>query len=158
MILIAALTREHVIGRGDGLPWHVPADAEHFRRTVSGAAVLIGRRSYGIFRASLSASRVFVLTRRGLALPDVEVVGDLEDGIRRARATDRTVWCAGGAAVYRAALPLADGMLLSWIDGEHEGDTFFPRFDPREWTVVARERRPGFELVRYRRAAAAGVP
>ena len=58
---------------------------------------------------------------------------------------------AGGAAVYEAALPYADEQLLSEIDLEPEGDTYYPDFDRAEWPEVSREHHEGFDVVRLER-------
>ena len=62
------------------------------------------------------------------------------------------VYVAGGAAVYEAALPYADEQLLSEIDLEPEGDTYYPDFDRAAWPEVSREHREGFDVVRLERA------
>jgi dihydrofolate reductase len=71
-----------------------------------------------------------------------------------ALAPDReTVYVAGGATVYEATLPLADRLVLTELDAAHEGDTYFPEFDPEAWTETARDDRADLAFVTYERAA-----
>ena len=66
---------------------------------------------------------------------------------------DDEIYVAGGASIYEAAIGLADALLISEIDLEPEGDTFFPDIDPAMWTVVDREPHEGFDVVRWERLA-----
>ena len=64
---------------------------------------------------------------------------------------DAESFCAGGAGIYRQALPFADAMFLSTIHGEYSGDAFFPAFDEADWNVRERKEFPEFTFVDYRR-------
>jgi dihydrofolate reductase len=55
------------------------------------------------------------------------------------------VFVAGGAAVYRAALPLADRLYLTVVHAQVTGDTRFPPFDPRDWTLTEERSHPADE-------------
>jgi len=151
MIIIAAMSRDRVIGSGAGMPWSVPDEYAQFLDFVRGQAVIMGRTSYDIFGPDLTESRMFVMSRSIKALPGATLCANLADALAAARATGRTVYCAGGASVYRQALPLADAMYLSTIDGDYEGDAHFPPFDAADWDVAKRERHPRFDFVIYRR-------
>jgi dihydrofolate reductase len=111
----------------------------------------MGRRSWETFGADLTSAHNVVISRTVAALSGAVVVDGLDAALETARAFGRTVYCAGGASVYTAALPLADAMYLSWIDGSFTGDARFPRFDPDAWLVARRERHARFEFVEYRR-------
>jgi dihydrofolate reductase len=152
MIIIGALTRDRVIGSGDGMPWDVPEEYEHFLRIVEGQTIVIGRRSFEIFGASLTSAHNVVVSRSGRQIPGAVVVPTIDDALREAEALGRTVFCAGGASVYAATVPRADAMYLSYIEGQYTGDAYFPEFDEqRDWTVERRERHSRFEFVVYRR-------
>lgn len=152
MIIIGALSADHVIGSGDGMPWDVPEEYAHFLRLIEGQTVIIGRRSYEIFGASLTSAHTVVVSRSTATLPGAVVAASVEDAVREAEALGRTVFSAGGASIYAQTIPLADAMYLSYIKGDYTGDARFPPFDAREWTVERREDHPRFEFVVYRRA------
>ncbi|MFQ5569878.1 MAG: dihydrofolate reductase [Rhodothermales bacterium] len=151
MIIISAMSADRVIGRGDGMPWHVPEEYRQFLRFIEGQTVLMGRRSYEIFKEDLTSAHNVVVSRSVRELPGAVVCSSLEEAIERAHAFGKTVFIAGGGAVYAQTLALAEAMYLSYIKGEFVGDTYFPAFDETEWNVMKREDHPAFEFVVYRR-------
>ena len=154
-IIIAALSKNRVIGRDNAIPWHYPADMQHFRRVTRGHAVVAGRKTYETFQTRpLPQRRNFVLTRN----PDyavaegVVVCASLAEVLQQARAHgSEKLFVLGGAQVYALALPLVDEMILTHLPIEVEGDAYFPAWEEGEWEVV--ERRSEGELVfaTYRR-------
>lgn len=152
LILVSAMTRDRVIGRGDGMPWDLPHEYRHFLELIRDDTVLMGRRSWEIFGGDLTSAHNVVVSRSASSIDGATVADSLERALDVARSHGRTVWSAGGARLYEQTLPLADEMALSFIDGDHEGDAYFPAFDESAWDVVERERREGYEYVRYRRA------
>ncbi|MEV6824111.1 dihydrofolate reductase [Amycolatopsis sp. NPDC051102] len=122
--LIWAQAANGVIGRDGGLPWHLPEDLKHFRTVTSGAAVLMGRRTW----ESLPPRFRPLPGRRNLVLSsapqeDAETFADLPSALA---AVSGDLWVIGGAAVYRAALPFADRIVVTEIRESFEGDTRAP--------------------------------
>jgi dihydrofolate reductase len=151
MIIIGAMAENRVIGSGDGMPWDVPEEYAHFQRLVDGKTIIIGRRSYEIFRGSLTSAHNIVISRTAAPLSGAVVVPSVEDAIRTAETFGPTYFSAGGATIYAQTIPLADTMYLSYIKGTFAGDTYFPPFDANEWEVERREDHARFEFVVYRR-------
>jgi dihydrofolate reductase len=151
MIIIGAMAENRVIGSGDGMPWDVPEEYAHFQRLVDGKTIIIGRRSYEIFRDSLTSAHNIVISRTSATLPGAIVVPSVEDAMRTAATFGLTYFSAGGATIYEQTIPLADTMYLSYIKGTFAGDTYFPPFDANEWEVERREDHARFEFVVYRR-------
>jgi dihydrofolate reductase len=133
--LVWAQSANGVIGRDGTLPWHLPEDLRHFRRLTHGATVLMGRRTWESlpprFRP-LPGRRNLVLSRT--PQPDVETFPDLR---RALDAADGDVWVIGGAAVYRAALPLAARVVVTEIRESFDGDTYAPAIGRRPDSVGA---------------------
>jgi dihydrofolate reductase len=132
IVLIAALAEENrVIGRDGGLPWHIPEDMKRFRRLTTGHALLVGRRTFESvvdqFGGPLPERRMAVLTSRGRlpGYPGVEAYASVEEALE-ALADEEIVFVGGGETVFRQLLPEADRLELTLVEGEHEGDTFFP--------------------------------
>jgi dihydrofolate reductase len=147
--LIAAVARNGVIGADGGIPWHLPEDFAHFKATTLGHTLVMGRATYDSIGRPLPGRTTIVLTRDSdwraegvLTAPSLEAALKLADG---------DVYVAGGAAVYADALPYADEQLITEVDLEPDGDTFYPAYDPREWVETSREPYAGFELVRLSR-------
>lgn len=155
MILIAALGNNRVIGSGDGMPWDVPEEYEHFLSLVEGQTVLMGRRSWEIFGGDLTSARNIVISRSARHVLGARVAHSLGEAMELGRSYGKTLFCAGGAGVYAQALPHADAMYLSFIKGEFRGDAYFPQYDDADWMIESRVDHPRFEYVVYRRQAAA---
>ena len=150
--LIFARSRNGVIGVGGGLPWHLPEDLAHFKRTTLGCPVIMGRKTWDSlppkFRPLPGRANV-VVTRQA----DWQAAGAL-----RAESLERAVqlcgdaehvWVIGGAQLYALALPLATTAVVTEIDTELEGDAFAPTFGPN-WTETAREEHTAANGLHYR--------
>ena len=140
--LVYAQSRNGVIGQGGNLPWHLPEDLAHFKRTTLGAPVIMGRRTWDSlpprFRP-LPGRRNIVITRDAQwQAPGAERAGSLDEALALG-ADAETVWVTGGAEVFRLALPRAHVAVVTEIDADFEGDTHAPELGPG-WREVARER------------------
>lgn len=151
MIIIAAMSEDGVIGAGDGMPWNVPAEYRQFLDYIRGETVIMGRRSFEIFGSDLTSARNLVVSRSVAAVENAEVVPSFEAAVRRGKELGGTLYCAGGASIYRAAIPVAERMYLSYIRGDYSGDVRFPEFDRADWQIARREAHPEFRFVEYRR-------
>lgn len=161
IVLISALAEENrVIGRDDDLPWHIPEDMRRFKRITTGHAVLMGRRTRESVEARLGGPlpdrRNVVLTSRRELLedPEVEAYPSVEEALE-ALADEEVVFVTGGETVYRQLLPRADRLELTLVEGEWEGDTFFPAWEHlvgETFEVTAEERRDGYRFVTLERA------
>lgn len=137
--IIAAMSRNRVIGLDNALPWRLPRDLAFFMRSTMGHSLLMGRRTFESLEGPLRGRTIIVLSRRPDNLPDgVAHAASLEEGLRRVPA-GQIPFIAGGAEVYRAALPITERMLLTLVHAELEGDTFFPEFDLSDWHLDRRE-------------------
>jgi dihydrofolate reductase len=144
--LIAAVARNGVIGADGGIPWHLPEDFAHFKATTLGHTLVMGRATYDSIGRPLPGRTTIVLTRDPDWRADgVTTAASLEEALARA---EGDVFVAGGAAVYGAALPYADEQVLSEVDLEPVGDTFYPSYDEADWPEVSREHHEGFDVVR----------
>jgi dihydrofolate reductase len=140
--LIAALDRNHAIGRGGEMPWHLPDDLRRFKQLTFGKAVLMGRKTALAIGKPLRGRRNLVLTRSAAApFPGQEVVASIPAAIAATQGEDLMV--IGGGEVYALALPFATDLNLTWIDtAADHADAFFPRFAADEWVEVARVPHP----------------
>lgn len=139
--LIVAVSSNGVIGCAGGLPWYLPADLKHFKRTTMGHYLIIGRRTWEEVGKPLPGRTMVVVTRSRHFSPEgAQVVGSVERALELA-AEDAEPFIGGGAQIYRIALArdLVDRIYLTRIHAEVEGDTFFPDFDIDEWDLVSEE-------------------
>ena len=149
--IIAALTKNHIIGNENRLIWNIPDDMKNFKKITSGNVVIMGRKTYDSIGKPLPNRHNIVISRSQKNIPGVDVCNTLADAIEKGKSYGKEIFIIGGASVYEQALPLADKMMLSWIKKEYEGDAFFPDFDEREWKIENGKTFDGFELVMYQR-------
>ena len=148
--LIAAASDNGVIGRDNDLPWHLPADLKRFKRLTTGHHMIMGRKTWdSIGRRPLPGRPTIVITRdRSYESADAQVAHSVPQALDLV-GEDNEVFIAGGEAIYRLALPLADTIYLTRIHADFDGDTFLPEIDPDEWDVVDEERHEPDERNRY---------
>jgi dihydrofolate reductase len=162
LALIAAVARNGVIGAGNALPWRLPEDLRRFKALTLGHSVIMGRRTFDSLGRALPGRQNIVVTRQaGFAAPGIDVAHSLEAALALVR--DRPpAWCIGGGELFRAALPLAARLEITWIEADIAGDAFFPPVDWSQWREAAREDHPAgaaglaYAFVTYVRAAGDG--
>ncbi len=144
LAIIAAVAENGVIGRGGGLPWRLPADLRRFQELTMGHHLLIGRRTWESIGRPLPGRTMIVVTRGGAELPaGVRAARTLEEAVASAAAAgDAEPFVAGGAGLYREALPRAGRLYLTRVLAAVEGDVRFPDWDPAEWRRVEARDRP----------------
>lgn len=151
-IVVALAEENRCIGRDMEVPWHIPEDLKRFKQLTIGRSVIMGRRTYySVIRQlgrPLPARRSLVLTRQGPLpdYPEIETFVSLPAALNAVDEEDN-VFIIGGGQVYAEALPIADRMELTVVDGGWEGDTFFPKYSHllgTQFERTASERREGF--------------
>lgn len=139
--LILARAANGVIGKDNALPWHLPEDMAHFKRTTLGHPVIMGRKTWDSLPPKFRPlpGRLNIVVTRDTAWQ--------ADGAARANSLPEAVslcpagsdaWVIGGAQIYAAAHPLAHSAVVTEIDRAFDGDAFAPTFGP-EWVETARE-------------------
>lgn len=137
--IIAAMAKNRVIGKDNGLPWHLPADLAHFKRLTLGKPIIMGRKTWDSLPGLLPHRPHIVISRNpGLHAEGALVAASLDDALALAGAVDE-VMIIGGATLYEQALPIASRLYLTIVDAEVAGDAFFPRYDPAAWRELERE-------------------
>ena len=147
--LIVARARNGAIGKDNGMPWHLPADLAHFKRTTLGHPVIMGRRTWESIGRALPGRRNIVVSRTpGYRAPGADVVTTLTEAWRAAAGTDEA-FVIGGAQLYADALPDADRIYLTDVVGELDGDTYFPVLAPEQWRETVLGEQPADESNRF---------
>ena len=148
VVLVAAVADNGVIGADGAIPWHLPEDFAHFKATTMGHTLLMGRATYESIGRPLPGRETVVLTRDAAwSAEGVRTVAALPDALVLAEDLPGDVMVVGGAAVYAAALPLADAQVLTEVHRSPEGDTHYPAFEPEEWREERREAFDGYDRV-----------
>ena len=139
--MIAACGAGGVLSFRGRIPWHLPAEVAHFRGACAGKALLLGRKTWlqmqGWFR---EGQLPLVLTgEAGLRVPGGESVRTVPEAVAAAASAGRgELMVLGGGETYRAALPMAEDLLLTEVHGKFPGDVFFPVLDSGDWEEVSR--------------------
>jgi dihydrofolate reductase len=125
--LIVAIADNGVIGRDQDLPWRLSADLQRFKRLTMGHYLLVGRKTIDSIGRALPGRSMVAISRGRPPLPGgVARAGSLEEGIEIARrGGDDEAFVAGGAEIFRLALPLADRLYLTRVHASVEGDALF---------------------------------
>jgi len=145
--IIAAVSRNRVIGKNQKIPWQIPADLKLFREKTRGSSVIAGRLTFlsiikAIGKPLPVRTNYVVSSSLDYEHDDVVVVPNIVTAIKMCKELQKKkVFVIGGQRIYKEALALADEMLLTHINIEVEnGDTFFPEFDQNNWIVVHGEK------------------
>lgn len=143
---VVAVSRNGVIGREGGLPWHISSDLKRFKEITMGKPVVMGRRTWdSLPRRPLPGRRNIVITRQpGFAPEGAEVAATPEAALALCGDAPE-IAVIGGGEIYRLFWPLVDRLYLTEVDLEVEGDTHFPALTPGDWREVAREHHPKAE-------------
>lgn len=150
IIIISAIGSNRIIGKGDGLPWHIPSEYDQFLGYIRDQTVLMGRRSYEIFKRDMLPKRMVVVSRTHKT-DQASVFPSLPEALEYAKKFPEDVYVCGGQSIYEESLPYADCMYLSFIKGEHKGNVYFPEFEEGDWSLEKKEEHDEFVFVIYRR-------
>ena len=137
---VVAVSKNGVIGREGGLPWHISSDLKRFKEITMGKPVVMGRKTWeSLPRKPLPGRRNIVITRqRDFAPEGAEVVATAEQSLRLCGDAPE-VAVIGGGEIYRLFWPLVDRLYLTEVDLDVDGDTHFPEVRPEDWREVGRE-------------------
>lgn len=160
--LIYARSENGCIGRGGRLPWRLPDDFAHFKRTTMGHPIIMGRRTFEDHSNVLPGRTNIVLTRRAdFGFPGVVVAPGLDEALAPYRDTDEEVFVIGGAGVFAEAFARSQRVYETLVHAVVEGDTYLPRLDLSGWdaTVLAEHAADArhayaFTITQYERASA----
>ena len=135
--LIAAMSRNRVIGQDGQLPWRLPADLQFFKQTTIGHPIIMGRKTFETFPRLLPDRRHIVITRQSdYDGRGAEVAGSFDQAMDLVAGEPR-VFVIGGEQIYRLAFDSAQTIYLTRVETDiADGDAFFPEFDTEKWTIT----------------------
>ncbi len=164
---IAAVAQNFTIGKDDDLPWRIPGDWAHYKRTTMGKPLVMGRKSYEALGRPLPGRTNIVVSRAlrinppqdtahadmiEYVLEDLDaphkdqflIAQSLDDAIEGAKKIAMAdgvdeIFINGGGQIYRAAMPFVERLYLTLIHRDYEGDTTFPEINWDEWNEVSCE-------------------
>lgn len=133
--IIAARSKNNVIGKDGKIPWSIEGEQSQFRELTTGNAVIMGRKTYEeIGRPLPDRLNILVSKSVGFIGENIITVKSLEEGIKKAG--ERDVFLAGGYGIFKEGLPLVDKMYITDIDiFVEDGDVFFPEFNADDFDM-----------------------
>jgi dihydrofolate reductase len=132
--LIWAMSSNWVIGKDNRLPWHLPNDLKHFKKTTHGKPVIMGLRTHESIGRPLPGRKNIVLSCERIALAGVQVACSIEEALKLC-AQEEEIFVIGGAMVYKQFLPLAHKLYITIIHADVQGDVYFPAFSLDDWML-----------------------
>ncbi len=132
--MIWAQASNGVIGKDNDLPWRLPRDMAYFKQQTQHKTVVMGRKTWESFGGKpLPNRRNIIITRsQEFTATDAEVVYSVEEAIQLA-IQDNELMVIGGSTIYEQFLQYADRLLMTKIDHDFAGDTYFPEVDWSQW-------------------------
>jgi len=158
IVLIAAVSKDRVIGKQGGIPWKLKEDLSFFREKTLNASVIMGRATYESIGRPLPNRLNIVMTRSAKNIEGIVEAASVEEALEAASKYENSskVFVIGGENIYKAFLPIANRMIITEVDLKIEGgDTFFPEWNIDEWKELSRDRKEEsgirFSFVDYKR-------
>jgi dihydrofolate reductase len=160
--LIAACSKNRVIGDGDKIPWHIPEDFKYFKEKTLGKPIIMGRATFESIHAmkgsnphsgpALPKRKNVIVTRNQEYQPENCITcHSLEAAIEKALVEPvDEIMIIGGGTIYEQALPFAKRVYLTEIDKNYEGDVFFPELGD-EWELTSSDPQGGYSFNIYER-------
>ncbi len=138
--LIAAISENRALGKGNQLLFKIPEDQQYFKKVTLGHPVIMGRKTHESIGRPLSNRLNIVISREGgYQAPGCSVVGSVDEALKLAGERDpQEVFVIGGGQIYAATIDQADKLYLTIVHNDFEGDTFFP--DYSQFTKVISRR------------------
>lgn len=133
--MVYARSRNHCIGKDGRIPWHLPEDFAHFKKTTMGKPIIMGRKTYEDHESALPGRLNIVVTRQEKCkvVEGIEVFSSLDAAIKRASEVSDEIFIIGGVEFFKQAYEIADTVYETIIDADIDGDAFLPAFDYSGW-------------------------
>ena len=137
--LIVAMDNNRLIGSNNALPWNLPADLAFFKRTTMGKPIVMGRKTYESIGKPLPGRRNIVVTRnRNYRAPGCDIVAGVDEAMQLCEPVPE-IMLIGGASLYQQSIERANYLYITQIHHSFDGNTWFPEFDERLWSIESRD-------------------
>ena len=153
--MIACMAKNRVIGQNGNIPWHIKEDFQHFKRYTLNKAVLMGRTTFKSLNEKPLVNRTNYVLTSNIDLykdrNDIIVINNLLDTLNEYMNTNNELVIIGGEKVYKQCLPYCDEIILSVINKDYDGDTYFPEFE-NDFYLYDVVKYSEFSVLYYRRS------
>jgi len=152
--LIVAHDEEFRIGNKGLIPWHFKEDFQQFKAKTIGKRIVMGKTTFDGLGKPLPERHTVVACFPGEEkenTKDVTYITDLIKFLQDNKDSDEEIMICGGAGIYKQALPYCKKLYISLVDGTHEADAFFPKYDVNDYDVLSVTPYEGFRVIEYRK-------
>lgn len=146
--IIVAINNKAVIGLNDTMPWHVPEDLKHFKETTLHQNLVMGRVTYENLPKKLQDRKVYVVSK---TLEGNNIIHDFNSFLEDHKNSPDVYYIGGGANIYKQAMAFTDEIILSRIDNDLDGDTFFPLDSLSDFNLQKTIKKDTFTIEYYKR-------
>jgi dihydrofolate reductase len=159
--IVAAMDRKRGIGKNGKIPWHIKDDLVRLKNLTRGNVVILGRKTYDSMVSYYNKSgnpmpgKLYIIVTHDKnykpARENAITAHSLENALSFARpglAKLEEVFVIGGAQIFQQAIPIADKLYLTIVEGNFDADTFFP--DYQEFKKIISEERRESDGYKYR--------
>ena len=164
--IVVAYDKNRGIGKDNKIPWKLPSEMAHFRKTTSGHSVIMGRKTWDSLpekykplpdRTNIIVSRNWIKLMADSAsygktslMEGPYFAGSIPQAIGQAKMlrSNKDIFIIGGAAIYAEALNYADTVIASEIKDEYFVDTFFPKLNDN-FSVFSTTKHDLYDVVTY---------
>lgn len=152
LTLITAHDPNLVIGLDGQLPWRYSEDLKHFKSVTLGNTIIMGRGVFEELNEKPLPGRRNIVLSRTKVYSNVETFSSLKEALTVLE--DDEVFIIGGGILYKETLPIADKLIITEINKEYKGDTFFPEYRDQlgiNWKEISRKDSDELSFIEYRR-------
>ena len=142
IVAIWAQDKSGIIGKSNKLPWHLPKDLKHFKETTLNQAILMGRVTFEGMNKRLLPNRepLILTTQSDYQVEGATVVTSVKEVLTWYTNQDKPLYIVGGSQVYKLFETYVDELVVTQVQTEVDGDTYFPRdFDFSRFSLVSSE-------------------
>lgn len=155
--IIAAVSKNNVIGKAGKIPWHIPQDLKRFKEITLGHHILMGRKTFESIGKPLPGRiNLIVSKNKKLKIKGAKVFDSIEKAVNFAKnKKEEELFVIGGDKIFNSFIDKTDVIYLTKVLRNYDGDAFFPRIEAGRWKVASREKHhnnnPPFEFIMLKR-------
>lgn len=140
--LIAAVSEDGAIGKGNELLWYIPEDLQHYKSYTTGKYLIVGSKTYDSLPIAAKKNRYYLIVgssenNKNSSESLDEYMNDIQyikgfktpnAAIEFAKLTEvEEVIIVGGAMLYETSIEFADECCITWVHATYEdANKFFP--------------------------------
>lgn len=149
--LIIALGPNNLIGIGNKMAWHIPAEFKHFKDTTIGHSLLFGKNTFLGLPKKLEGRKIYVLSDMEIDGADytIKTVEELVKLFAKYKNSKDVLFIAGGKSIYEQFYMYADELIISHVKTSASGDVYL-NWDLSNYEKTLLKSEQDFDVYSYR--------